>query len=97
MVSPYLLKYDLVLLALPTAWLAMECLEKGFLPFEKVVLVLSWILPRIAVPVATTAKIPIGPIVIIVLMTAILRRLRHREAVDYQVQSLHLAPVETLG
>jgi hypothetical protein len=44
-----------------------------------------------------TAKIPIGPIVIIVLMTAILRRLRHREAVDYQVQPLHLAPVETPG
>jgi hypothetical protein len=72
----------------------MEGFEKGFLPFEKVVLVLSWILPRIAVPIATMAKIPIGPIVIIVLMTAILRRSRHREAVDCQIQPLHLAHLE---
>jgi alpha-1,2-mannosyltransferase len=95
MVSPYLLKYDLVLLALPTAWLAMECCEKGFLPYEKVVLVASWILPRIVVPVTAPAKIPIAPIVIILLMTAIIRRSSHREAVGYQPQPLHLAHLET--
>jgi alpha-1,2-mannosyltransferase len=95
MVSPYLLQYDLVLLALPTAWLAMEGFEKGFLPYEKVVLVLSWILPRISEPVTMTSKIPIAPIVIIILMTAILRRSSHCEAVDYQPQPFHLAHLET--
>jgi alpha-1,2-mannosyltransferase len=95
MVSPYLLQYDLVLLALPTAWLAMEGFEKGFLPYEKVVLVASWILPRISVPITMTARIPIAPIVIIVLMTTILRRSSYREAIDYQPQSFHLAHLET--
>lgn len=95
MVSPYLLQYDLVLLALPTAWLAMEGFEKGFLPYEKVVLCVSWILPRISLPVAMTAKIPIAPIVIIVLMAAILRRSSYRESVDHQAERFQLAPSET--
>ena len=37
-------------------------------------LAVSWILPRISLPIAVTAKIPIAPIAIMVLMTAILRR-----------------------
>jgi hypothetical protein len=79
MVSPYVLQYDLVLLALPIAWLAMEGFEKGFLPYEKVVLSLAWILPRVSLPVSQSAKIPIAPIVTIALMTAILRRAGHRQ------------------
>jgi ABC-type sulfate transport system permease subunit len=48
MVSSYVLQYDLVLLALPIAWLAMEGFEKGFLPYEKAVLSVAWILPRVS-------------------------------------------------
>jgi len=81
MVSPYLLQYDLVLLALPIAWLAMMGFGQGFLPYEKAVLAVSWILPRISLPIAVTAKIPIAPIAIMVLMTAILRRSNRRESV----------------
>ncbi len=79
MVSPYVLQYDLVLLALPIAWLAMEGFEKGFLAYEKAVLSLAWILPRVALPVSQSAKIPLAPIVTIALMTAILRRASRRE------------------
>ena len=89
MVSPYVLQYDLVLLALPIAWLAMEGFEKGFLPYEKAVLSVAWILPRVSLPVSQSAKIPIAPIVIIALMTAILRRASHRESTAQQQQSLH--------
>ena len=95
MVSPYVLQYDLVLLALPIAWLAMEGFEKGFLPYEKAVLSVAWILPRISLPVSQSAKIPIAPIVIIALMTAILRRASHREPAAHQQQALHLAHFET--
>jgi glycosyl transferase family 87 len=94
MVSPYLLQYDLVLLALPVAWLAMEGFEKGFLPYEKPVLLISWLLPRISLPVALLARISLAPIVIIVLMAAILRRAGHRESVAQQPQTLHLARFE---
>lgn len=74
MVSPYLLQYDLVLLALPIAWTAMEALEHGFLPFEKFVLSLAWFVPRIALSAGEIAKIPVAPIAIVALMTMILRR-----------------------
>jgi len=95
MVSPYVLQYDLVLLALPIAWLAMEGFEKGFLPYEKAVLSVAWILPRVSLPVSQSAKIPIAPIVIIALMTAILRRASHREPAGLQQQALHLSHFET--
>ena len=95
MVSSYVLQYDLVLLALPIAWLAMEGFEKGFLPYEKAVLSVAWILPRVSLPVSQSAKIPIASIVIIALMTAILRRASHREPAAHQQQALHLAHFET--
>lgn len=97
MVSPYVLQYDLVLLALPIAWLAMEGFEKGFLPYEKAVLSVAWILPRVSLPVSQSAKIPIAPIVIIALLTAILRRASHREPAADQQQALQLAHFETLA
>jgi alpha-1,2-mannosyltransferase len=89
MVSPYVLQYDLVLLALPIAWLAMEGFKTGFLPYEKAVLSIAWLLPRITLPFSQTAKIPIGPIVIIALMTAVLRRAWHRESAVQQPAPLH--------
>jgi alpha-1,2-mannosyltransferase len=95
MVSPYVLQYDLVLLALPIAWLAMEGFETGFLPYEKAVLSVAWILPRVSLPVSQSARIPIAPIVIIALTTAILRRASHREPAAHQQQALHLAHFET--
>jgi alpha-1,2-mannosyltransferase len=74
MVSPYVLQYDLVLLALPIAWLAMEGFERGFLPYEKTVLSLAWVLPRVALPLSQSARIPLAPFVTIALMTMILVR-----------------------
>ena len=91
MVSPYVLQYDLMLLALPIAWMAMEGFEKGFLPYEKAVLSIAWLLPRIALPVSQSVGIPIGPIVIIALMTTILRRVLHRESAAHQEAPLERA------
>jgi alpha-1,2-mannosyltransferase len=91
MVSPYVLQYDLMLLALPIAWMAMEGFEKGFLPYEKAVLSIAWLLPRIALPISQGARIPIGPIVIILLMTTILRRALYRESAAHQEEPLQPA------
>ncbi len=82
MVSPYVLQYDLVLLALPIAWMAMEGFEQGFLPYEKVMLVAAWILPRISLPISHSVRIPIAPIAIILLMTTILRRATRSDGAD---------------
>lgn len=74
MVSPYVLQYDLVLLALPITWLAMEGFERGFLPYEKIVLSVAWVLPRVALPLSQGARIPLAPFVTIALLTMILIR-----------------------
>ena len=92
MVSPYVLQYDLVLLALPIAWLAMEGYQNGFLPYEKTMLLAAWILPRVALAVSQMARIPIAPIVIVALMTAIIRRATYSEsAADRRQPSRHNA------
>ena len=94
MVTPYVLQYDLVLLALPIAWLAMEGFETGFLTYEKAMLSVAWLLPRVSLPLSVSAKIPIAPIVIVALMTAILRRANHHESAALDQEALHLAHLE---
>ena len=79
LVSPYVLDYDLVLLALPIAWFAMEGCEHRFLPFEKSGLVAAWILPFISRIVAAATMVPIGPMLNIGLLALILRRVAHGE------------------
>ncbi|MGQ0741471.1 MAG: glycosyltransferase family 87 protein [Alphaproteobacteria bacterium] len=64
LVTPYLLDYDLVFLALPIAWLALEGRVSGFCPWEKSVLFLLWLMPLVARGVADLLHVPIGPLVI---------------------------------
>jgi hypothetical protein len=71
--TPYELHYDMVLLALPIAWLASAGLQCGFLPGEKYVLVAGWFLPILVLPLAAHG-LPIGPLVpMVLLMTTVLR------------------------
>lgn len=95
MVTPYLLQYDLVLLALPIAWLAMEGVTTGFLPYEKTVLLAAWILPRISLPIAVDTGIPIAPMVIVVLLTTILRRVSREASIAQHPQALTFEYLET--
>ena len=43
--SPFLLDYDLTLLAIPLVWLMAQGLRTGFLPFEKALLAFAFALP----------------------------------------------------
>jgi alpha-1,2-mannosyltransferase len=72
--SPYIIYYDLVILALPIAWLALEGQRSGFLPFEKSLLVVVWILPLLCESVAHYAFIPLTPIVCVLFLGLIIRR-----------------------
>ncbi len=58
--SPFLLDYDLTLLAFPLAYLAREGLERGFAPFEKSVLVLAYLLPLASRILAGGLDLPIA-------------------------------------
>jgi alpha-1,2-mannosyltransferase len=74
LVSPYIIYYDLVVLALPIAWLALEGRRSGFLPFEKSLLVAAWLLPLICEPVARTTSVPLTPLVCVLLLGFITHR-----------------------
>jgi alpha-1,2-mannosyltransferase len=74
LVSPYILYYDLVVLALPIAWLALEGRRTGFFPFEKSLLAIAWLLPLVCEPVAHYAFVPLTPLVCFGLLALIIRR-----------------------
>jgi hypothetical protein len=66
--TPYLFDYDLTIVGVGIAWLAIEGLERGFLPYEKSVLALAWLAPIADRNVAKYALIPLSPILNIVLI-----------------------------
>lgn len=60
LITPYILDYDLMVLAPAIAFLALDGRERGFRPFEITLLAGSWLMPLIARPVAQYAFLPIG-------------------------------------
>lgn len=74
LVTPYLHYYDLALLALPIAWLVQIGLREGWLSGEREVLVLAWLLPLMVVVIPVLIPIQIGPLVLLAMLWAIMRR-----------------------
>ena len=72
--SPFLLDYDLVILAAPLAWMLREGARKGFLGWEKTVLVATFVLPAVSRMLAADARLPLAPFVMAALFVVILRR-----------------------
>lgn len=73
--TPFVLDYDLTLLAIPLAWLAAEAQRTGWRRWEKVVALLAFTLPFVARDVAGTVHVPLAPAVIWLLYAVVLRRL----------------------
>lgn len=71
--TPYFLNYDLVLIAVPVALLTRQGMAKGFLPYEKKLLIALWFLPAFA-PYFSYFKIPIAFLLISSLMALCLMR-----------------------
>jgi hypothetical protein len=72
--TPYLLSYDLMLAAVPMAWLFSQARRTGFLPWEKLVLLAAFVLPPLSLALGVGAKIPVAPLVLTALHLATLRR-----------------------
>ena len=72
--TPYMMDYDLVVLALPLAWLALEGRRMGFLPWEKSLLAFVWLLPLFARSLAGGASIPVAPLAMLLLLADVARR-----------------------
>jgi alpha-1,2-mannosyltransferase len=74
LVTPYLLDYDLVLLALPIAWLSWDAVHSTFLPWEKLLLFFVWLFPLFARVLSLLAHLPLTPLVLAMLLLVIVRR-----------------------
>lgn len=74
LVTPYMMDYDLAVLALPIAWLATEGRKFGFLSWEKSLLAAAWALPIVARPAALRLGIPLTPILLLALVAMVVRR-----------------------
>jgi hypothetical protein len=72
--TPFLLDYDLMLLAIPLAWVAAEAERNGYLPWEKLILGAAFALPLVARPMATVGGVPVAPAVLIALLGVVARR-----------------------
>ena len=78
--TPYVLDYDLVVLAVAIAFFARHGLLRGFGPFEISGLAAAWIVPLLSRGIAGVTGIPLGLMVLLALYACILHRaLRDKE------------------
>ncbi len=76
LVTPFLYDYDLVLMAAPIAWVAGDALRRGWLPGEKIVLLLCYLAPLGARAAGMGLHVVIGPVLGLALLAVIARRAR---------------------
>ena len=72
--TPFILDYDLTLLAIPIAWLARRALAGGFLPGERLALALAYLLPLYVRTLAGKTGIPSGPFVVCAIFAYVVAR-----------------------
>ncbi|WP_157405631.1 glycosyltransferase family 87 protein [Asticcacaulis benevestitus] len=64
LLSPFLVNYDLMLLALPLAWLIVQGAHQRFRPWEKMVCVGLYLLPALARGLTDMTHIPVGALMV---------------------------------
>jgi hypothetical protein len=72
--TPYVLDYDLVVLAPAIAFLVAHGLRAGFAPYEITLLVALWVLPLAARSIAEFTSVSLSPIVLIAGFAHVLQR-----------------------
>ena len=78
--SPFLLDYDLMLLAVPLGWLATSGVRNGFRPWEKSAILVVFVWPLFARAVAANLHLPLTPLLLLGLYAVVLRRAIHPSA-----------------
>jgi hypothetical protein len=74
LVSPHVFDYDLTWLALPLAWFTLDGLKRGWLTWERELLVCVWISPVLSEGAAAFCSVQFEPLVLVLLLAALLRR-----------------------
>jgi len=78
--SPFLLDYDLMLLAIPLGWMAAGRRD-GFRPWEKTALLVLFVWPLFARAVAANLHLPLTPLLLLGLYIVVVRRVAQPSAV----------------
>jgi len=78
--TPFLLSYDLLITALPIGWLVAAAVRDGARPWERTITLAAFFLPLAARPLAQDLGLPVAPLVLVILMAAIVRRLSATQA-----------------
>lgn len=84
--TPYVLDYDLVVLAVAIVFLARHGLKHGFRDFEISLLAAAWLAPLLSRAIAGATGIPLGLMVLLALYGFILRRAALDDAVANRTQ-----------
>ncbi|MCG8543678.1 MAG: DUF2029 domain-containing protein [Alphaproteobacteria bacterium] len=74
LVTPYLFDYDYALLAIPIALLAMDGYVRGWMPGDRAVLAVAWIMPLVARGIADAINVQIGALCVIALFVVAVHR-----------------------
>jgi hypothetical protein len=72
--TPYVLDYDLVVLAVAIAFFARHGLNRGFRDFEISVLAAAWLVPLLSRSIAGVTGIPLGTLLLLTFYVLTLRR-----------------------
>lgn len=73
-VTPFLLDYDLMLLAPVLAWLARQAQLHGFLPYERFLLAFAFLMPLFVRYLALSLNVPVGPVILLAVAYMVARR-----------------------
>lgn len=74
--TPYSFDYDLAVLTVAFAWLSLEVIRRGWLPWEKTLTAILWVSPIAAWLLARATGILVTPLVLIACLLAVLRASR---------------------
>jgi hypothetical protein len=80
LVTPYLYDYDLVVIAAPMAWLCGRGVKLGFLPGEKPLLLLMYLVPYAARGVSLATSVTLAPPLLAAMLFCVWRRARLQAA-----------------
>ena len=73
LITPYVLDYDLMVLAPALAFLALDGKKRGYRSYEITLLASVWVMPLIARPVAQYAFLPVGVLAMLIVFLFTLR------------------------
>jgi alpha-1,2-mannosyltransferase len=75
--TPFALDYDLTLLAIPLSFVFRRGSSDRFLPYEKIVLFLGFVLPLAGRPMALSLGLPLAPAILAALLGVVVQRSLH--------------------